>query len=62
MSGDKTRDIFVTGLKNAHAMESQALSIMRPQVDRIENYADIAAKLEEHITETEGQIVRLEKS
>lgn len=27
MSEDATRDIFVTGLKNAHAMENQALSI-----------------------------------
>lgn len=42
MSEDKTRDIFVTGLKNAHAMENQALSIMKPQVKRIENYPDIA--------------------
>lgn len=61
MSEDKTRDIFVTGLKNAHAMENQALSIMKPQVKRIENYPDLAAKLEQHITETEGQIVRLEE-
>ncbi|MEV4608832.1 ferritin-like domain-containing protein [Neorhizobium sp. LMR1-1-1.1] len=61
MSDDKTRDIFVTGLKNAHAMENQALSIMKPQVKRIENYPEIAAQLEKHISETEGQIERLEE-
>lgn len=61
MSDSKTREIFVTGLKNAHAMENQALSIMKPQVKRIENYPDIAAKLEEHIRETEGQISRLDE-
>lgn len=61
MSDSKTREIFVTGLKNAHAMENQALSIMKPQVKRIENYPDIAARLEEHIRETEGQIGRLEE-
>lgn len=61
MNDNPTRDIFVSGLKNAHAMENQALSIMKPQVKRIENYPDIAAKLEEHITETEGQIARLEE-
>jgi ferritin-like metal-binding protein YciE len=61
MSEDRTREIFVTGLKNAHAMENQALSIMKPQLNRIENYPDVAAKLEQHITETEGQIVRLEE-
>lgn len=61
MNDNPTRGIFVTGLKNAHAMENQALSIMKPQVKRIENYPDIAAKLQEHIAETEGQIERLEE-
>jgi len=56
----ETRSIFVTGLKNAHAMENQALSIMKPQLSRIENYPEVAAKLEQHIRETEGQIVRIE--
>ena len=54
-------DIFVTGLRNAHAMEHQALSIMKPQVSRIENYPDVARRLQQHITETEGQIQRLEQ-
>lgn len=54
------RSIFVTGLKNAHAMENQALSIMKPQVSRIENYPEVADMLERHIRETEGQIERLD--
>jgi ferritin-like metal-binding protein YciE len=57
---DRMRDLFVTGLKNAHAMESQALAIMRPQVGRLKHYPEITAKLEEHIGETEGQIARIE--
>ncbi|CDZ41434.1 YciE [Neorhizobium galegae bv. officinalis] len=57
----ETRSIFVTGLKNAHAMEKQALSIMKPQVSRIENYPEVAARLEQHIRETEGQIARIEE-
>lgn len=61
MSDNQTREIFISGLKNAHAMENQALSIMRPQLKRLENYPDIAAKLEQHITETEGQIGRIEE-
>ena len=56
-----SRELFVTGLKNAHAMENQALSIMKPQVSRIETYPDVEARLEQHITETEGQIQRLEQ-
>ena len=54
------RDIFVTGLKNAHAMENQALAIMKPQLSRIQKYPEVAARLKTHISETEGQIGRLE--
>ena len=61
MSSNETRDIFITGLRNAHAMENQALSIMKPQVSRIENYPQVADRLQQHITETEGQIARLEE-
>jgi ferritin-like metal-binding protein YciE len=61
MAENETREIFVTGLKNAHAMENQALSIMKPQLSRIENYPKVAAKLEQHIRETEGQLVRIEE-
>lgn len=55
-----TQDIFIAGLRNAHAMENQALAIMRPQLSRIENYPEVARQLEKHISETEGQIQRLE--
>ncbi len=34
---------------------------MKPQLERIENYPEVAAKLEQHIRETEGQIQRLEE-
>ena len=54
-------DLFITGLKNAHAMESQALSIMRPQLQRIENYPMVAQRLQQHIGETEQQVARIEQ-
>ena len=60
MQETETRSIFVTGLRNAHAMENQALSIMKPQLARIETYPEVAAQLDKHIRETEGQIRRLE--
>ncbi|MDV3249894.1 ferritin-like domain-containing protein [Devosia sp. BK] len=37
-------EIYLTGLRNAHAMEHQALAIMRPQVERIEHYPDVETK------------------
>lgn len=55
------QEVFVIGLKNAHAMENQALSIMKPQLERLEHYPDMAARLREHIAETEGQTQRLDR-
>jgi ferritin-like metal-binding protein YciE len=60
MSSPDLRSLFVTGLRDAHAMENQALAIMRPQAARIENYPEVKQQLEKHIAETEGQISRLE--
>lgn len=38
----------------------QALSILKPQASRIENYPDMRDRVEQHISETEQQIQRLE--
>ncbi len=61
MAEHTAREIFITGLKNAHAMENQALSIMKPQLARVEHYPEIADRLEAHIRETNGQIKRLDE-
>jgi len=55
-----SHDIYVTGLRNAHAMENQALAIMKPQISRIENYPEVAQRLEQHVRETEQQLKRLD--
>lgn len=60
-ASERLRELFTTGVKNAHALENQALSIMTPQVSRIENYPEVAEKLRAHIDETHGQISRLEE-
>lgn len=58
---EEARKIYLIGLKNAHAMENQALSIMRPQLERLEHYPDVQRQLDKHIGETEGQIARLDQ-
>lgn len=55
------QDIFIDGLRNAHAMEKQALSIMQPQLNRLEHYPEVSALLDRHIRETEDQIKRLDE-
>ena len=59
-TAERANSVFVTGLKNAHALENQALELMNRQVERIENYPEVKAKLQEHIEETHNQIARLE--
>ena len=56
---NETHEIFVTGLRNAHAMEKQALAMLQPQANRIRNYPEVSGRIEQHIAETEGQIQRL---
>lgn len=53
--------VFVSGLRNAHAMENQALSIIKPQLNRLEHYPEVSDLLEQHLHETENQIARLEE-
>jgi ferritin-like metal-binding protein YciE len=60
-SPDTLKTLFVTGAVNLHAVEKQALSIMTPQVARIEHYPEIADRLQAHIEETSAQIARLDE-
>lgn len=60
-SPEVLRTLFVNGIRNAHAVEKQALSIMTPQVERIANYPEVADRLRLHIDETHGQIARLDE-
>ncbi len=60
-SSDAAMDTYISGLKNAHALEKQAIQLMERQVERIESYPEIEQLLRGHIRETEGQIQRLDE-
>jgi ferritin-like metal-binding protein YciE len=60
LAPETVRETFVTGLKNAHALEHQALALMDRQVEHLANYADVEQSLRAHRGETERQIERLE--
>lgn len=49
------RETLAQWLRDAHAMEEQAISIMRNQIDRLETYPDFRAALTRHLRETEQQ-------
>jgi ferritin-like metal-binding protein YciE len=49
------RDIYVTGLVNAHALEAQAIQLINRQVERIENYPEMRERLRLHGRESHQQ-------
>lgn len=55
------RHAFVVGLRNAHALEHQALALMDRQIEHLAQYADVEQRLRSHRGETERQIERLER-
>lgn len=61
MNDEVWREVFVTGLKNAHGVEHQALALMDRQIERAKNFTEVADQLRAHRVETEQQITRLEE-
>ncbi len=58
---DVLREVFISGLKNAHAVEHQAMALLGRQIDRSKNYPEVEMRLTDHRRETEEQIARLER-
>lgn len=54
-------EIFSTGLRNQHAVEEQAVSLLSRQVERLENYPEMEARMRRHIDESKRQAQRLEE-
>ncbi|WP_299259952.1 ferritin-like domain-containing protein [uncultured Kushneria sp.] len=48
-------------LRDAHAMEQQAETMLEAQAKRLEHYPELKARIEQHIEETRGQAELLEE-
>lgn len=55
------RDILIDGLRNAHALEGQALEITQRQVERLEHYPEMRARIQQHVEETRQQQAMVEQ-
>ena len=55
------KDIYVTGLVNAHALEEQAVSLLSRQAERLESYPEMLQQIKLHIEESRRQASRLEE-
>jgi ferritin-like metal-binding protein YciE len=56
------RDNLIAWLRDAYAMEGQAVELLERQIERLEHYPEIRTKLQEHLTETKGQRAALEQA
>lgn len=53
------KDLLITWLRDAYAMETQAIEMLERQVDRIERYPDVLAKAKEHTEVSRRQADRV---
>jgi len=51
----RAKEELVDWLRDAHAMEMQAETMLKGQAARLENYPQLKARIEQHITETQRQ-------
>lgn len=49
------RDLYIAGLVNAHALEQQAAQLLQRQLERLEDFPHLEARLREHIAESHRQ-------
>jgi len=47
-------------LRDAHAMEMQAETMLKAQASRLKHYPDVKARIEQHIIETQSQAQALQ--
>jgi ferritin-like metal-binding protein YciE len=52
---NKARENFVDWLRDAHAMEEQAESMLSKMIERVEKYPLLQSKLKQHLVETQEQ-------
>jgi ferritin-like metal-binding protein YciE len=63
--GDMTmaspKERLVQWLRDAHAMEEQAETVIGSQVERLEHYPELRARMAQHLEETRSQAKRVEQ-
>ena len=58
--GSRMHEHYHTGLRNLHALEMTAIELTQRQVERLEHYPEMAAKLRQHHQESQAQAQRLD--
>jgi ferritin-like metal-binding protein YciE len=60
-SNETVQSIFITGVKNAHALEKEARQLLERQIERVTNYPEMEQMLRRHLDETNRQEERIDQ-
>lgn len=58
-AAETAQSIYVTALRNTHALEKQAAQMIQRQIERYEHYPELTQALRLHKSETDQQVTRL---
>jgi len=62
MSGSAdTIDVYLTGLRNQHAVETQAIGTVKNELGRMEKYPDLHARMQQEMQRSTTQAARLDE-
>ena len=62
MSGSTmVMDVYLTGLRNQHAVETQAIGTVKNELPRMQRYADLHARMQQEMQRSTEQASRLDK-
>ena len=60
VAAEAAMPLFVDGLRNAHALQKNCREMLERQVDRLEQYPVVEARLRDHLRDKDAQMQRLE--
>lgn len=52
---EDAREMMITGLRNAHGLEQQAIEMLERNAERLEHYPQLKARVAQHLDETRQQ-------
>ena len=55
-----TMDVYLTGLRNQHAVETQAIGTVKNELSRMEAYPELHARMQEEMQRSTTQAARLD--
>ncbi len=62
MSGSKmVMDVYLTGLRNQHAVETQAIGTVKNELPRMERYAELHTRMQQEMQRSTEQAARLDR-